>query len=996
MADSVIPELVSRGRIKAAEVLAVVDRRAFVPKPLWNKIHVDQPLLIPSVQTWMDSIMHMATLIEALDVRKGNSVLDIGCGCGHLTAITGYLAGKTGFAIGIDFNAAVIKYAQECLGRLDVKLDNVAYFPMNVYFMDKKVKFDRIVVGVACSSTYLRSIISQLNVSGVLVTPMPDGKLYQIRRINDDEWTKEVIGSHKASPMAMPQTTDEMVKGADTADSSLDAMKKWISSRKAISKSLSSLSSTGSSGSAGSPTSFLVHSSSSTDSLAAQSSLASTTPFAPPSTTAGGSSSVPASTGGGQNTSGPASTSSAVSLDGTQSLVSSGGGTAPLSMSGSGGIHHSGGKGAVQYYCDKCRARIPSGGIRWRCDDCGDLDLCEACFDAGPPFPEPHDYFLHSNLVAFSTGRDANPIEPSSLSPLQCASCSRYILGLRWHCAICSKFDLCAACQAAGTMPSHGLNTSKGSKRHSQSAHTFDHPMIPFQEPGHRRLNLSSSRLPGPSVPVTPAPVSPAAGAQKRSPAPSSTQQGHLDHSNLRSIVNQSANELLERLKLYDVHGVSPFASPTAAPAPSATTATSPVQRPQSPPTVKPMFNASLYTAGSPAYKSGTGAPRMNATAKGLLSGSSEDEKEDQAHGEHSLRRSTQIARGDYAEDKPAAPAKPEPGVPSNFVITYFGDEVGPTQSPSEHVVHPMSSSLLVSQSSILQTSGSQSSLSPLLSTSSVGVDVPIIKWSELEVGELLGSGAFGTVHAGRWRGAPVAIKRLHVAPDNPMEFMHEAAMMRKMSHHPNIIRLFGICDDPTNFAIISQLCSNGSLHDILSKRPVGEIPWHRIVGIARDAAAGAYHLHCENLIHRDLACRNILVTENWTGVISDFGLSRVLENQNKSHRTATMSAVRWAAPECLKDEKYSSKSDVWSFGMCLVEILTRGPPFPNLSYAEILRAVYTDRTLPIELPVDSDVVLRDLVSSCCKQNPDDRIEFKDIYAILDKHYKALVANSNK
>jgi serine/threonine protein kinase len=378
------------------------------------------------------------------------------------------------------------------------------------------------------------------------------------------------------------------------------------------------------------------------------------------------------------------------------------------------------------------------------------------------------------------------------------------------------------------------------------------------------------------------------------------------------------------------------------------------------------------------------------------LSGSSEDEKEDPAHLEHSLRRSTQIVRADAIEDKPA-PTKPEPGVPSNFVVTYFGDELGPgNQGPSEIPLHTMTSSLFVSQSSILQTSSSQSSLSPLMSTSSVGVDVPIIKWGELEVGELLGSGAFGTVHAGRWRGAPVAIKRLHVAPDNPMEFMHEAAMMRKMSHHPNIIRLFGICDDPTNFAIISQLCSNGSLHDILSKRPAGEIPWHRIVGIARDAAAGAYHLHCENLIHRDLACRNILVTENWTGVISDFGLSRVLENQNKSHRTATMSAVRWAAPECLKDEKYSSKSDVWSFGMCLVEILTRGPPFPNLSYAEILRAVYTDRALPIELPVDADLILKDLVSSCCKQSPDDRIDFKDIYAILDKHYKALVANSNK
>lgn len=940
MADSVIPELVSRGRIKAAEVLAVVDRRAFVPKTAWSKIDVDHAIYIGPVQTWLDSIMHLATLIEALDIKRGSTVLDIGCGCGHLTAIAGYLTGKTGYAVGLDLNGAVIKYAQECLSRLDVTLENVAYFPLNVYFMDKQVKFDRIVVGVACPATHVRSVISQLNVSGVLVTPMPDGKLYQIRRINDDEWTKEVIGGHKAPAMQMPQTTDEMVKGADSANSSLDAMKRWIASKKATVSAVSLPG--GSSDADGATPSHHQHHPHHHQS-----------PQSPePLSTSGGNFFASSA---GSSLQGAGGTSSSVSLTNSGSLA----------LPGIGG-------GAIQYYCDKCGARIPPGGIRWRCDDCGDLDLCATCFDLGPPFPEPHDYFLHSNLVPFATGRESGAIQASTLSQVQCVHCSRYVLGLRWHCAICSKYDLCAACHAGGSSFVE-RESVRGAKR-SAVQHSVDHPMIPFQEPGRRRLNLSSFRnLPAPIA--TPHGTSASAGPVVASPAqlpkavsksarlsPASSQKA-IDQTNFRSIVDRSANELLERLKLYDVHGTSPFSSPDATlPAP---VAASQLHRPQSPP-VKPMFNASLYTSGPSTPKPSRSVSRrvQGGPAKGLLSGSSEDDDAKDAENSHPVRRSPE-EKAVLKSDLPSAPSA---------VITYFGDEVAPPDAGASGGL-------------------AFSTIPHALAASS---DVPIIKWGELEVGELLGSGAFGTVHAGLWRGAPVAIKRLHVAPDNPLEFMHEAAMMRKMSHHPNIIRLFGICDDPLNFAIISQLCANGSLHDLLSKKGTTSVPWHRIVGIARDAAAGAFHLHCENLIHRDLACRNILVTENWTGVISDFGLSRVLENQNKSHRTATMSAVRWAAPECLKDEKYSSKSDVWSFGMCLVEILTRGPPFPNLSYAEILRAVYTDRQLPIDLPHDSDPVFKDLVAACCKQSPDDRADFKLIYSLLDSHFKALMASMPK
>ncbi|VDK38566.1 unnamed protein product [Gongylonema pulchrum] len=162
---------------------------------------------------------------------------------------------------------------------------------------------------------------------------------------------------------------------------------------------------------------------------------------------------------------------------------------------------------------------------------------------------------------------------------------------------------------------------------------------------------------------------------------------------------------------------------------------------------------------------------------------------------------------------------------------------------------------------------------------------------------------------------------------------------MRRLSH-PNIVNLLGVAPQEDPVMIILELCPNGSLHKKLRNSP--EIPVKKLVSYATDAARGMVYLSLRKIIHRDIAARNCLISKTDEVKISDFGLSVADKNVISVDKLRHM-PVRWLAPETLRKGEFSTKTDVWAFGVMLWEIFSRckTEPFPGLSNAQARLKVF-------------------------------------------------------
>lgn len=279
----------------------------------------------------------------------------------------------------------------------------------------------------------------------------------------------------------------------------------------------------------------------------------------------------------------------------------------------------------------------------------------------------------------------------------------------------------------------------------------------------------------------------------------------------------------------------------------------------------------------------------------------------------------------------------------------------------------------------------------------------------------MIGEGGFGCVYRG--------VVRVHAdeAPDSKMdvavkqlnrngfqghkEWINEVNFLGVVKH-PNLVKLVGYCaeDDERGIQrlLVYELMCNKSLEDHLLARVPSSLPWMTRLKIAQDAARGLAYLHEEmdfQLIFRDFKTSNVLLDEDFNAKLSDFGLARQGPSQGVSHvSTSVVGTVGYAAPEYVHTGRLTAKSDVWSFGVVLYELITgrraveRNLPRSEQKLLEWVRPYVSDSKkfhlivdprLEGEYCIKSAQKLASLANKCLSKQPKSRPKMSEVVEIL-------------
>nr|XP_055045472.1 tyrosine-protein kinase TXK isoform X1 [Misgurnus anguillicaudatus] len=254
-------------------------------------------------------------------------------------------------------------------------------------------------------------------------------------------------------------------------------------------------------------------------------------------------------------------------------------------------------------------------------------------------------------------------------------------------------------------------------------------------------------------------------------------------------------------------------------------------------------------------------------------------------------------------------------------------------------------------------------------------------KWeinpSELTFMKELGSGQFGVVRLGKWRAQhKVAIKTIREGAMSEDDFIEEAKIMTRMCH-PKLVQLYGVCVTRRPICIVTEFMENGCLIHFLRQHS-RTLDNMTLLFMCQDVCEGMEYLEENKFIHRDLAARNCLVNERSVVKVCDFGMTRhVLDNQYTSS-TGSRFPVKWSPPEVLHFNKFSNKSDVWSFGVLMWEVFSEGKiPFENRSNVEVVEEVTQGGRL--YRPHRASGPIYNIMYKCWHERPHGRPSFSDL-----------------
>ncbi|RWS20894.1 FGFR3/4b-like protein [Leptotrombidium deliense] len=210
-----------------------------------------------------------------------------------------------------------------------------------------------------------------------------------------------------------------------------------------------------------------------------------------------------------------------------------------------------------------------------------------------------------------------------------------------------------------------------------------------------------------------------------------------------------------------------------------------------------------------------------------------------------------------------------------------------------------------------------------------------------------------------------------------------EIEVMRSVRKHQNIINLIGYYVKDDAVSLVIEYAENGSLESLLTQlvNYPNQITIHGFIDFSNQVVYGMQHLTACGIVHRDLATRNVLITKNNVLKISDFGLSRKLDGEGfyKVTDDNEVFPVRWTAPEAWKERTFSTKTDVWSFGVLLWELFTfAANPYNTIKVMRILMS-RVENGLRLSRPEICPQNVYTLVQCCCSGNANSRPDFPEI-----------------
>ncbi|KAM9329976.1 tyrosine-protein kinase Fer isoform 2-T2 [Gastrophryne carolinensis] len=254
-----------------------------------------------------------------------------------------------------------------------------------------------------------------------------------------------------------------------------------------------------------------------------------------------------------------------------------------------------------------------------------------------------------------------------------------------------------------------------------------------------------------------------------------------------------------------------------------------------------------------------------------------------------------------------------------------------------------------------------------------------ILNHEDVTLGELLGKGNFGEVYKGTLKDkTPVAVKtcKEDLPQELKIKFLSEARILKQYDH-VNIVKLIGVCTQRQPIYIVMELVPGGDFLTFLRKKK-DEMKTKQLVKFALDAASGMAYLESKNCIHRDLAARNCLVGENNTLKISDFGMSRQEDDGIYSSSGLKQIPIKWTAPEALNYGRYSSESDVWSFGILLWETFSLGVcPYPGMTNQQAREQV--EKGYRMSIPQKCPEEVFKIMQCCWDYKPENRPKFVEV-----------------